>query len=70
MKAIKVSKFELVSILKAILREVEADDSWEGSFEYTCMDEDNPCEKDEFMVKGCWRVGNSIGQGRMQIIER
>lgn len=77
-KPIKVSRNELVGILKAITASIEARDSFEGSITYSCMDgifgpntEDvDPLtlERDEFFIGGVYRVGNSLGQGGVNFL--
>lgn len=65
MKPIKLSKDDLIATLKDIIGLIEADDSMEGSFEYTFGEE---CERGEFMVRAAFRTGNSMGQGGITLI--
>ena len=58
-----LTKEQLVKMLKAIVAEVEVDDSYEGSFQYTLSDEPG-----KFEVNASIRVGNSQGQGGVTIL--
>lgn len=62
----KLSKDELVDLLKMMVTEIEQDDSFEGSIEYSCLDEQ--CDRGEFMVRASIRVGNRNGQGGVTLV--
>jgi hypothetical protein len=66
MTPIAVTKEELLKILREIQTGIEKNDSFEGSFSYTCLDES--CPVDKFMVEAVFRMGNSMGQGGSIII--
>ena len=62
-----MSKDELIEVVKGILSSIEADDSFEGSLNYSCM---HPAVTgSEFEVGAMFRVGNSMGQGGMVVID-
>lgn len=63
----KLSKDELIATLQDMLESVKADDSFEGSIQYTVFDDD--LGADEFEVSAFYRVGNSMGQGGAVIIQ-
>lgn len=66
-----VSKQQLLDVLDDIRARVDANDSFEGSFEYLMPDPDDPDERDaDFMLRAVWRVGNSMGQGGMRSVGR
>lgn len=67
---VPVDKASLLSVLDDIRAHVEADDSFEGSFEYTMpFDEDMEIVPDaDFMLRAAYRVGNSQGQGGMRMV--
>lgn len=65
----KLTKNELIDRLKHMITLIEADDSFEGGIDYTCMLEEVPCERGEFEVKAFYRMGNSEGQGGCCLIE-
>lgn len=68
MKHTKVSKAELLAVIDNIRRVVDADDSFEGNLEYTALSPEEPLERGEFMARGLWRVGNSMGQGGVRTL--
>lgn len=68
-----LKKDHLVAHLRDIASTIEADDSFEGGISYSClvMPGDVPgleLQRDEFLVKGMYRVGNSMGQGGSVLI--
>lgn len=63
----KLTTSELVSLLRHMAASVEAGDSFSGFLEYDCMTDQ--CQLGEYLVKGAYRVGNSKGQGGMNLIE-
>ena len=62
----KISKEVLLLLLEDMRKRIEANDSFEGSVEYSCMQDE--CEKNEFVVKANYRIGNTNGQGGMRTI--
>lgn len=79
-KPVKMKYVELAAILREIADHVEAGDSFEGTIKYSCMDDifvdnetDHHVDVDdlgpkEFYVGGMFRVGNSMGQGSVNMI--
>ena len=63
----KLTTSELVALLRHVADSVEAGDSFAGFLEYDCMTDQ--CQRGEYLVKGAYRVGNSQGQGGMNLIE-
>lgn len=63
------TKEQLLEVLDDIRARVERDDSFEGSLSYSCMEEHLPKEGKHFEVSANYRVGNSLGQGGVSIIE-
>lgn len=61
----KVTKEQLIAILKDIINRIEHDDSFQGNIGYDALAED--CNIGEFVVEGGYRFGNSDGQGCMSI---
>ena len=62
-----MSKDDLINVVKDILSSIEADDSFEGSLNYSCM---HPAVNgQEFEVGATYRVGNSEGQGGMVVLD-
>lgn len=60
-------KDDLIAVVKDILAGIEANDSFEGTINYSCM---HPAAKGaEFEVGAMYRVGNSMGQGGMVVID-
>lgn len=66
MKPKRLTKQQLIETLRDMVESISNDDSFAGSIEYTCLEES--CAKGEFMVIGSYRVGNSQGQGGMNLI--
>lgn len=66
MKPKRLTKQELIAVLRDLTESIAADDSFEGSLEFTCMDPG--CAVGEFMVQASYRIGNSEGQGGMRIV--
>lgn len=66
MKPAKITKEDLLAILRGLVEGIELDDSYEGRISYSCIDEE--CGPDEFMVEAVYRVDNRYGQGGMNII--
>lgn len=66
LEPVKMSKDELIEVLKEILGRVVADDSFGGFLEYDYMHED--LEGQEIYVKASYRIGNSMGQGGLRMI--
>ncbi len=62
----KIAKEDLLMILRDMIACVEQDDSYEGSIEYSCIHD--ACQKDEFMVRASYRIGNSEGQGGCRMV--
>lgn len=62
-------KAELAATLADMLALVEADDSFEGSIRYTCMDESIPEGSQQFEVAATYRTGNSMGQDGMRMCQ-
>ena len=67
MRPKKLTTAELVALLRHMADSVEAGDSFSGDLEYDCMTDQ--CQTGEYLVKGAYRVGNSQGQGGMNLIE-
>ncbi len=63
----KLTTQELVDLLTDMTNRIKVGDSFEGSIEYTCMEED--LGKDEWRVAGCYKIGNSEGQGGMRLLD-
>lgn len=67
---IGMTQEQLVHLLQDITQAIEHGDSFEGNLEYLMPDEKdyeaNPGV--QFMVRGAYRVGNSMGQGGMRFI--
>ena len=62
-----MSKDDLIATVKDILASIEANDSFEGTINYSCM---HPAVNGpEFEVGAMYRVGNSMGQGGMVVID-
>jgi len=64
----KMAKQQLLDVLDALKAAVAADDSFEGSIEYSAMADG--LGHGEFEVSGAYRIGNSMGQGGMRVFER
>ena len=64
----KIKTHVLLAVLQNIAFCIEAGDSFEGNFTYSCMEEG--LEQDEWEVSATYRIGNSMGQGGMRIINR
>ena len=62
----KMTRDDLAALLDDIKARVLAGDSWEGRISYTAMDEDLLSE--EVRVEGCYRIGNTEGQGGIRMI--
>lgn len=62
----KMQKEQLIAMLEDMLSAIKMDDSFEGSVNYTIMDED--LGPGEFEVGAFYRVGNSMGQGGAVVI--
>lgn len=62
----KMQKEQLIAMLEDMLTAVKMDDSFEGSVQYTVMDDD--LGPGEFEVGAFYRVGNSMGQGGAVVI--
>jgi len=62
----KQTTTQLVTELRRIAEVVETGDSFEGSIQYTCMEDG--LEKDEWEVTGAYRVGNAEGQGGVRML--
>lgn len=77
-KPVKMKRNELAGIFKAIAASIEAGDSFEGNIAYSCLDDifgltDGHVEMDdlatgEFYIGGMYRVGNSMGQGGVNLL--
>lgn len=65
MKPAKLSKFELLAVLRDIVRGVESGDTLEGNFEFL-LDYDKGA--DGWEVRATYRIGNLDGQGGYQMI--
>lgn len=63
-RPLTVSKAELVAILEDLIAWVEADDSMEGSLAYEWGDEPG-----RYRVAGVLRMGNSMGQGGVRLLQ-
>lgn len=61
-----LTKDELIQVLEDILHLVKIDDSFEGNIEYLMPDVDSP-EGTDFLVRGVYRIGNSMGQGGVRM---
>ena len=61
MKPIKLTKSQLLKVLQDITNSIENNDSFEGWFKYSCLEEE--CKQEEFMCHGSYRIGNLNGQG-------
>lgn len=62
----KQTKEQLIQELELIVELIKANDSFQGNISYDCFHED--CGREEFMVTGAFRYGNSDGQGFMRIL--
>lgn len=62
----KLTKPELLAVLDDIRAHVAADDSFEGSLEYSWLDDGLP--KGRVRVDSAYRIGNREGQGGMRIV--
>ena len=58
---------QLVKELRSIADAIEQNDSFQGHIEYSRFEGD--LGPDEWEVSGMYRVGNSMGQGGMRIID-
>uniref|UniRef100_UPI003BEEC677 hypothetical protein n=1 Tax=Burkholderia arboris TaxID=488730 RepID=UPI003BEEC677 len=65
----KMTRTELIQLLDDAKRALLSEDSFEGRIRYTCMPENIALGPDEFEVSAALRVGNSMGQGGMLLIE-
>lgn len=65
-RPVPMSKDQLLAVLDDIRARVAADDSWEGSLQYSIPEE--PTESVAFDVMAGYRVGNSLGQGGFRLI--
>lgn len=65
-RPVPMSKGQLLAVLDDIRAHVAADDSWEGSLQYTIPEE--PKEGVDFDVHAGYRIGNSLGQGGFRLI--
>lgn len=66
MELVPMSKDQLIKVIGDMLAAIAKDDSFEGSIEYLMPYENDPdCD---FMVRGVYRVGNSMGQGGVRLI--
>lgn len=63
----KLTTQQLLTILEDISQCIKEEDSYEGSIQYTCITEG--LKRDEWEVKGAYRIGNFAGQGGMRILE-
>lgn len=63
MKPTPLNKNQLLDLLRDMITVIDADDSFEGSIEYSATPTPN-----EFMVVGMYRTGNSMGQGGCRLI--
>lgn len=61
----KITKMQLIAELKNTIRLLEANDSYEGSIYYNCLETD----KDQFEVTWFIRHGNSHGQGFVYVLD-
>lgn len=64
----KVSKAVLLAALDDIRERVASGDSFEGSLNYSCMEEG--LLPDEFEFVGSYRINNKYGQGGMRIFSK
>lgn len=62
----KLTKEQLIAELNNIILCLENSDTYQGNLNYDAFDDS--CGKDEFIVTGAYRFGNSEGQGFMKII--
>ena len=65
---VPMTREELAAVLRDILARVENGDSFEGSIEYLMdytIDADQPAD---FMVRGSYRTGNTMGQGGVRLV--
>jgi hypothetical protein len=80
-KPVKMKRNELAGIFKAIAASIEAGDSFEGNIAYTCLDlgifgsdyshlgnPDIDLNPGEIYVGGMYRIGNSMGQGGVNLL--
>ena len=61
-----MSKDQFLAVLDDIRAHVAADDSWEGSLQYSIPEE--PGDGVDFDVHAGYRIGNSMGQGGFRLI--
>lgn len=73
---------DLAETLETMAKAIRSRDSFEGGFQYTCMDANifDPVDIEsafntlmelkpgEFLVRGMFRTGNSMGQGGAHLI--
>lgn len=62
----KLSSNQLVSFLQEVACEIERGASYEGSLEYSCVDD--ACAPGEFLVTAAVRNSNDLGQGGYWIV--
>lgn len=60
----QMTNAQLAAALRSMAASVEAGDSYEGNIAYTFG-----LQGDTSTVRAAWRVGNSMGQGGMRLVE-
>lgn len=70
---VPMNRADLAALLQDIQASVAAGDSFEGNFEYTMPDpedfESDKIPEDTWaIVRGAYRIGNSMGQGGLRFI--
>lgn len=63
------TKEELLATLKDMQAVIEANDSFEGNISYNCMADNVEPGSGNFEVSATYRVGNSLGQGGVVMIQ-
>lgn len=65
---VPMDRVELPGLLRLMAQLIEDGDSFEGNIEYLMPDPEDPPA--DFMVRGVFRTGNSMGQGGTTMIGR
>lgn len=70
LRASIITQDELVGTLRWLADEIEVGDSWEGSFRYSTLSDDdgNVIDGTGFAVAAVLRIGNRGGQGGIRMI--
>ncbi|MCA8355607.1 hypothetical protein [Burkholderia cepacia] len=65
----KMTRTELIQLLDDTKRALLSEDSFEGRISYTCLTDSVDLGPDEFEVSAAIRVGNSMGQAGMILVQ-